>query len=138
MIKRIAIIISIMFALTPLAKAQGFMPMLGAYVDTFTGISGKGGVAYSFSSLEEAEDSSFLIYSDVEFGTKAYKITLGPAYSTGLLFSRVGVSYAKKDSNEYIGVEALYFAVLLSFKFGIYADPDSDGNIVTAGFGIGF
>lgn len=139
MIKRIFVFFVLLFCLhTPVSQAQGLFPLFGVYVDSFTGISGKVGGGWAFSSLSEEDDSSFVFYTDLELGTKAAKITLGPAYATGYTFTRVGVSFSNKDSQNYIGIEGLHTVLILSFKFGVYEDPDSDKRIVTAGFGFGF
>lgn len=90
-----------------------------------------------FNSLVDENDSSFTFYSDVEFGTKASKVTVGPAYATGITFTRIGFSFGRKDSQDYVGIEALHSAIILSFKFGIYQEPDSDKKFVTIGIGIG-
>jgi len=138
MLKRTVIVITLVFLPATLLRAQGILPSIGLYLDSFTGLSGKGGFIYAFSSLAEEEDSSFGLYADYEFGSQASKITLGPAYATGLTISRVGISFAKKDSQNYVGVEWQQFIMFFSLKLGIYEEPDSGDKFATLGFGLGY
>lgn len=106
--------------------------LAGVYLDSFTGLSVKGGAFYEIGETETG------LYADIELGTEAQKISAGLGKYSGPTLFRLGLSVAQEDSDNHFGLEGVLSLLLVSVKFGVYSDSNSSNEIFSIGFGLGF
>lgn len=121
-------------------------PILGVYVDSFAGVTGKIGFAYDLEEYSFEKKDKIVradswgenkFFSDVEFGTDASKVTLGIAQTAPFSMRRLGFVMAKKSDDDFVGAEFLVSAMGISFKFGVLHNLETSNQHVFIGFGIG-
>ena len=133
---------SIIFTLIALlalpANADRFEPMGGIYLDSFSGFSAKIGSAYTFEPENASTASSRFFYSDVELGTKARKIAFGYGAISSAATIRLGLSLAREEGDNFIGLESVGNIWLMTIKIGAYNNTSTSDKVLSFGVGIGF
>ena len=147
MYKKLTLVLILLSSSLP-SYSKGFEPILGVYLDSFTGVAGKIGFRYNFeedkSENEEHEIKisnnwgQIQLFSDLEIGTDASKITLGIAQESYFSTRRLGIVVAEKNKEEHIGAEYLSSSMGMSYKFGALQNIETSNQLIFIGFGLGF
>jgi hypothetical protein len=135
----IAFIIGLMFSQASMSADVTFLG--AAYVDTVNSVNVKCGVVFN-EPYEYDEEKPYYYgsfkYADVEVGLNGSKLTVGFGSQIGHGLDRVGLSYAKLNTQELAGVEAVISQMFMSIKLGYYLGLDNTNNRWLFGLGFGF
>jgi hypothetical protein len=125
-------VLVIVLLFSPIVNAQRFEPIVGLFRDSFSGTSARVGFAYTYT---ESLDRYF--YSDVEYGSEAYRFSVGYGAFNSAASARIGLSLARRDGEEFIGVEGVGSIWLLAVKAGLYQNLNTESQQLSIGAGIG-
>lgn len=120
--------------------AEGWDLLAGFYVDTVNGATVKTGIALTGPYEYDPDRPHYyggFHYMDVEYGLEGGKVSLGAGHHVGHGVDRLGVSYARLETQDLAGVEAVLSQMGLSLKLGYYAGLDGSDDAFLLGLGMG-
>lgn len=112
-----------------------------AYLDTLNKANIKLGVVlnepYEYDEARPHYYGSFK-YVDFEVGVEGNKASIGVGSSIGHGIDRVGISYARMNTQDLAGIESVISQMGMSIKLGYYFGLDNTKNRWLLGVGLGF
>ena len=115
--------------------------LAAGYVDTLNKVNIKGGIVLN-DSYEPDEERPYYFgafkYADLEIGAEGEKLTVGVGHHIAHGLDRIGLSYAKLETQDLTGIEAVISQMGMSLKLGYYHGLNDTDNKWLLGLGFGF